>query len=192
MQTLIKKIRAIPKAYVSFADIRKVASMGDASLRVAVSRLVKRGDLAAIGKGVFTYDVAAIDWEQFAVEQYLPSYISFESALARYSVLSQQPQGLTLATARRSKKVQTPFQMLFYRHIQSRLFWGYEKEGCTLIAELEKAFLDLLYLSLNGYATFDIEEMNCHLLDMKKVRLYAHRFQSKRLTAFLKKVLLLT
>lgn len=188
MSKLLQKINNIPKAWFSFADIRKITGLDDKSLAVSLSRMVKKGELSRIAGGIYTTGVSKIDWEQFAVEKYPPSYISFESALARHNILSQQPVSLIMATTNRSKKVKLLENMVIYRHIQPKLFWGYLKEDNILIAEPEKAFLDLAYLSLNGYAKFDPEEMNLDFLDKKKIKTYLKKFNSPRLNKLIKKI----
>lgn len=188
MSKLLQKINSIPKAWFSFADIRKISGLDDKSLAVSLSRIIKRGELVKVAKGIYATDASKINWEQFAIEKYLPSYISFESALARHNILSQQPVNLTVATANRSKKTKMQDNLIIYRHIQPKLFWGYLKEDNILIAEPEKAFLDLAYLSLNGYAKFDPEEMNLDLLDKQKIKTYLKKFNSSRLTALIEKI----
>ncbi len=188
MKKLIQKINNIPKPYFSFSDIRKIAGMEDASLKVSLSRIVKRGELIRLSKGIYAVDAFKIDWEQFAGETYSPSYISFESALARYNILSQQPASIILATTRRGKIMELKEKTIIYRHIMPRLFWGYEREENRLIAEPEKAFLDLAYLSLNGYAKFDPEEMNLNFLNKKKTKIYLKKFNSTRLSRLMEKI----
>jgi predicted transcriptional regulator of viral defense system len=188
MSKLLQKINSIPKNWFTFADIRKITGLDDKSLAVTLSRMVKRTELIRIAGGIYTTDLTKIDWEQFAVEKYSPSYISFESALARHNILSQQPVSLTLATTNRSKKIKMLENMIIYRHIQPKLFWGYLKEENILIAEPEKAFLDLAYLSLNGYAKFDPEEMNLDLLDKQKIKAYLKKFNSSRLSRLIEKI----
>lgn len=188
MSKLLQKINSIPKSYFSFADIRKISGLGDKSLTVTLSRMMKKGELAKVARGIYATDTSRIDWEQFAVEKYPPSYVSFESALAKHNILSQQPASLTMATTNRSKKMKMLENMIIYRHIQPKLFWGYLKEGNSLMAEPEKAFLDLAYLSLNGYAKFDPEEMNLDFLDKQKIKAYLKKFNSPRLNRLMEKV----
>jgi predicted transcriptional regulator of viral defense system len=181
MERLIEKINKIPKGYFSFADLRKISSLDDESLRVTVSRLVKSGKIAGLVKGIYSADLSKVSWERFAVENYAPSYLSFEWALGYFDILSQKTYSLTLATTRQTKKTITPMGEIFYRHIKPELFWGSKKEAGFLIAEPEKAFLDLAYLSLNGYAKFDPAEMNLSLLNKKKIKIYLKKINSKRL-----------
>ena len=185
MTKLIQKIKSIPRSYFSFIDLKKISDFSDESLRVAVSRMVKRGEITKLSKGIYTVDISKINWEEFAVEMYSPSYLSFEWALARYNILSQKPINLTLAAAKRGRKIITSQNIIIYRHLQPKLFWGFIKEENYLIAEPEKAFLDLAYLSLNGYAKFDIEEMNLGLLDKVKLRKYLKKINYQRLSNLL-------
>lgn len=182
MDKLLPKIKQIPKTYFSFADIQKITQLKKKSLAVSLSRLVADKKIIKIQKGWYTTSNTKLDWENFAITTYAPSYLSFEWALARYNVLSQQTVHLTLATIKRSKTVELSSGVdIIYHHIQPSLFWGYLKEKNYLIADPEKAFLDLAYLSLNGYAHFDPEEMNLTMLKKQKIKQYLAKFKQPRL-----------
>jgi predicted transcriptional regulator of viral defense system len=187
MPKWLQKIKSIPKDYFSLADIMKVTDLGEKSLKVAISRMLKKGELVALRKGVYTLDASKINWEAFAGQIYSPSYLSFEWALARHGVLSQQPANLTLATANRSRKITVADKVIIYHHIQPQLFWGYRREDNFWIAEPEKAFLDLAYLSINGYAKFDAEEMNLKILKKTRIKEYLKKFNNAKLNSLLKR-----
>jgi len=187
MTKLIDKINRIPKGYFSLMDIRKISGMKDDGLKVTLNRLVKSKQIFKIGGGLYALNTAKINWEKLALEIYAPSYLSFEYALAKYNILSQKPHHLTLATSQRAKTVITPRSNLIYHHLNPKLFWGYKKDGGVLIAEPEKAFLDLAYLSLNGYARFDAEEMNIKLLNKALIKNYLNKFKSKKLNNLIRR-----
>ena len=187
MERLIEKINKIPKGYFSFADLRKISDLNDGSLRVAVSRLLKSGKIISLAKGIYAADLSKVSPERFAIENYAPSYLSFEWALGRYNILSQKSYSLTMATTRQTKKISTPIGVIIYRHLKPELFWGYKKEDGYLIAEPEKAFLDLAYLSLNGYANFDPAEMNLNLLNKKKIKAYLKEISLNKLFSLVSK-----
>ena len=189
MTKLIQKIKSIPKNYFSFVDLKKISNLNDESLKVAISRMIKNREIIKLRKGIYALDISKINWENFVIEMYSPSYLSFEWALAKYNILSQKPVNLTLATNRRSKKIITPHNIIFYHHLQSKLFWGFIREENYLIAKPEKAFLDLAYLSLNGYAKFDVEEMNLGLLNKIKLKKYLRKIDYQKLNNFLLDVL---
>jgi len=185
MSELINQIKKIPKTYFSVIDILKVSGLDESSLRVSISRLVKRGELIKIGKGIYTQNNSQVNWEELVCRLYQPSYLSFEWILAREGILSQQPYNLTLATANRSKQIKIGNKIATFHHLKPERFWGYYKKGNVLVAEKEKAFLDLAYLSLNGYAKFDPEEMNLSRLDKIKLSNYSNKFKSKKLNSLL-------
>ncbi len=176
MNTLKEKIKTIPKPYFSLRDIEKISSMDIGGLKVSLNRLVKREELTRISHGLYTMDVAALDFEKIACEIYRPAYVSFESALAMHNVLSQKPLHITLASTNRSKKIRLGDRLAIYHHLKRDLFWGFVRYGDHLLAEPEKAFLDLAYLSSKGYAHFDFEEMNLELLNKKKLERYCRKF----------------
>lgn len=181
MNKLMQKIKLIPKNYFSFADIRKISGLKEQSLKVALSRLAKDGQVTRIGRGFYSLDAAKINWGKIALEIYGPGYVSFESVLADHGILSQKPSNLTIATTKRSRKMETAGLLIFYRHINPELFWGFSNQDGILTATPEKAFLDLAYLSLNGYAHFDVEEMNLDLLDKKRLKEYLNKIDNRKL-----------
>jgi len=185
MTKLAQRIKKIPKGYFSLSDFKKISPLAEASLKVAVARMVKNKELIKLGNKLYCLDITRIDLEKLATQIYYPSYLSFEWALARHNILSQQPMHLTLATPKRSKTICLNNKNIIYHHIKKDLFWGYKNESGILIAEPEKAFLDLAYLSLNGYAKFDTEEMNLKLLDKNKLKEYLKKFKNKKIDKLL-------
>jgi len=182
MNKLKKQLNKIQKSYFSFADLRKITQLDDVSLRVAISRLIKAGEISGLAKGYYCLDRAMVDWQKLALEIYAPSYLSFEWALGQYDILSQKSYALTLATTKRAKQMEVGDIVISYRHLRSDLFFGYMLKDGYLVAEPEKAFLDLAYLSLNGYAKLDVEEMNLELLDKSRIKDYLKKFKDKRLS----------
>ncbi|HMB65974.1 MAG TPA: hypothetical protein VKO42_03780 [Patescibacteria group bacterium] len=181
MNKLLKKINNIPKSYFSLKDLEKVLDMDKNSLKVALNRAVKAGDIIKLTRGIYTRPDSDLPRKHLAVTLYRPSYISLEYALSYYNILSQQPYAITLVTTKRKKELQLQGTPLIYKHIQPSLFWGYTQTEDFLLAEPEKAFLDLAYLSLNGYAEFDPEEMDLEALDPKKIKEYLKKFNSQKL-----------
>lgn len=187
MENLLQKIQTIPRDHFSTADVRKVSNMRAGSLRVSLARLAKEGSIVRLSRGWYTADSTKVDFERLALSLSPGSALSCEWVLAQNGILSQQPTALTLVTTGQGKKKLVGGKMFAYRHIQPRLFWGYRKTGRVLIADSEKAFLDLAYLSLNGYAAFDPEEMNLNRLEKNKIRMYLKKIGSKKLNALIEK-----
>jgi len=189
MNKLANKIKNIPKQPFSYNDLKKITTLSDNSLKVTIFRMVKNGIIIRLRKGVYTTNVSKIDLESFATQGYEPSYLSFEWVLSKYNVLSQKPYNLTLATSRPAKTINIANYIISYHHLQQKMYWGYKRKDAYLEAELEKAWLDLAYLSLNGYAKFDLKEMNLSLLDKKKLKKYLKKIGSKKLNNLVKSVI---
>ncbi len=181
MNSLKKQLNKIKKSYFSFTDLQKISRLDDASLRVAVSRMITAGEIFSLAKGYYCLDKANLDLKKMALEIYAPSYLSFEWALGHYGIMSQKSHALTLATTKRARQIEIGGMLVCYRHLQPSLFFGYLHRDGYLIAEPEKAFLDLAYLSLNGYANFDAEDMSMELLNKNKLKEYLKKFKNKRL-----------
>ncbi|MBU2564092.1 hypothetical protein KKA23_00690 [Patescibacteria group bacterium] len=193
MEKLIQKIKSIPKTYFYLSDIKKISKLNNASLKVAINRLIKNKELIRITKKVYTTNINDVDWKNLSIDIYSPSYISFEYALSFYNILSQKPLHLTLATTKRSKTIETEANNLMYKHIQKKMFWGYvqyHKDSNYLMANPEKAFIDLAYLSLNGYAKFDPEEMNLKILKKNRIKEYLKKINNKKLTKLISSCIL--
>jgi len=79
---------------------------------------------------------------------YQPSYISFESALNFYGILSQFPYEVTSATSKKTKEKNFQGKVFTFTHIKKELFWAYQKKQDFIIAFPEKALLDQLYLTV--------------------------------------------
>lgn len=181
MNKLTKEIIKLPKVTFSLADLRKLPGLQEEYIKTTLSRALKAGEVIRLAGGLYSKNSGEIALENLAINIYNPSYLSFESALNFYNILSQQSTALTLATTKRAKKLSIQNRLVAYRHLKQSLFWGYKKNNDYLLAEPEKAFLDLAYLSLNGYGHFDPKEMNLKLLDIKKLRIYLKRFKSAKL-----------
>ncbi len=92
------------------------------------------------------------------------SYVSLESALARYGMIPEDtPTTMSITTAR-PERLDTPDGRFVFRHIKTPLFFGYvEREMApgqrAVIATPEKALLDLLYLTPGSDALAYLEEL---------------------------------
>lgn len=176
MVDLIKTLYSLDKGYFTTADLEKITGLSRSSLKVSVYRLVKNGILTKIKRGVFQLAFSQIDVRKIANQLYYPSYLSFESALSQYGILSQVPFTQTFATAKRSKKITLWETQVEYRQLKKELFFGYVLAGGIYLAEPEKALLDQLYLVSRGKAVINIEELNLTTIKRDKFNDYAKKF----------------
>lgn len=132
-----------------------------------------------------------------------PSYISLESALSYYHLIPEHVYTHQAVSTRKTITYETLVGHFNYRHLKPELYFGYiiiQKEGLpVIIADLEKAILDYLYLNAAVQTKEDIQGLrwNVHEIEAKlnweKLYAYATIFDSptlnKRLKALKKTVL---
>jgi len=173
---LLQTLRGFNKTYFTVADLEKILELERDSLYVTLNRLVKAGVLIKLRRGVYQPEFQSLELEKVANEIYYPSYLSFESALSRYGILSQIPYTLTFATTKRSKKLTLSGREVEYRQLKKDYFFAYTIKEGIYIAEPEKAILDQLYVMSKGKGESDISEWS--LVGLKKNRFlrYSKKF----------------
>jgi predicted transcriptional regulator of viral defense system len=111
---------------------------------------------------------------------YEPSYVSLESALNFHGILSQFPYEVASITPRKPTAKTSNGKTFRYVRIKSTLFWGYEPVHGFLIAQPEKALLDLLYLQSKGLALAHTDEMDLSRLDKTRLVAYTKQFPAMK------------
>ncbi|MEK6545333.1 MAG: hypothetical protein AAB257_06705 [Nitrospinota bacterium] len=173
---LIKVLEGLHKPFYTISDLEKVTRLSRDSLYVTIKRLIDRGVLEKMGSGIYRLFTTPPSIEKVASSLYMPNYISFESALSRYGVLTLIPYTLIFATTRKSKRFTIEGRDIEFRQLKRNLFWGYEMEGGIYIARPEKAFLDLVYFASRGKASIDMDEIDMAKLSLSKIRELLKKF----------------
>ncbi|MFA4873413.1 MAG: hypothetical protein WC659_05805 [Patescibacteria group bacterium] len=170
MQTFISQLKQLNKPFYTFADIAKVTNnLPLPSLKVALTRAVKSGTLQRLRRGLYIISSRTINPKGLTAYLYLPAYVSFETALAEYGIMSQIPYTITCATTKRSKRLTIADTEIEYRQLKPDLFFGYEKSGDYFMASPEKALLDSIYLVSMGKLSLNLEGLD--LTGIKRQRL---------------------
>jgi predicted transcriptional regulator of viral defense system len=176
---ILKKIKEIGKDFYTIPDLEKISGLKKKSLFVALSRLEKKEEILRIAKGFYILPEQKIDAEKIATQIYAPSYVSFESALARYGILSQIPYAITLATTRKPKTISILGKLADYRRIKKELFFGFSLAEGVYAADPEKALLDTLYFVSLGRTTLSFEELDLSKIDKPKFWRYAKLYPAR-------------
>jgi len=152
----------------------------EAALFLVVKKLIKTGILIKIEKNKYLLEGAKTSDFALANFLYQSSYVSFESALNFYGILSQFPYEISSATARRTVKKEFQDKVFTYTRIKKDLFWGYEKKQGFIIALPEKALADQLYLSSKGYKRMNLDEYNLEIISAPKLKKYLDQYPKTR------------
>ncbi len=176
------------------SDVATLAHISKSAASHALGRLTRKSAIESLKRGVWFYKLGCVIHPYEAIPylvQPWPSYVSLYTALSEYGIIAEIPQVIYGVTADRPHRYQTSLGSYQLHHLPSHLFWGYEMrrfgEGNAPIAEPEKAFLDLAYLSLTPRSRlkFPPRREKRWNLDRKKLTRYTRRFGYPRLEKFL-------
>lgn len=145
---------------------------------------VKKGEILNPRRGIYTK--RTFNAEELACSIFHPSYLSLEYVLVQAGVIFQYDSALT-SVSYLSRTVEVSGQTYSFRQIKPELWLGFEgilQNGYICKASVERAFLDMVYLSA-GNCYFD----NLRPLDKKKVKDLIPTYQSKALEQNVKRIL---
>ncbi len=129
---------------------------------------------------------------EIANRLYLPSYISFEYALAYYRIIPESVYTVTSATSKITREFIAQGKSYEYYRIKKEAYRGYRSEkkglGTILIAEPEKALVDTLYFVDLKRKTLN-ERLNMRNIKKKSALSYALLFKRQSLTKLLRSLL---
>jgi predicted transcriptional regulator of viral defense system len=130
-------------------DISELLVVNSIYASKILGRLAESGEIVHIGRGLWALkNSVTITLLARYITAPFPNYISLQSALYQYGIISQIPGVLYLVSPARRRTARTPVGTISIHHIQPSFFFGYRKESKgILIATQEKALIDFLYLS---------------------------------------------
>ena len=170
-------IRA-PKTVLTINDISLI--WNDSNSKAIKSRLsyyVKNKDLVRIRRGIYAKNQEYNKWE-LATRIFTPSYISFETILAKEGVIFQYQTKIQLASYL-SREVEVDGQIYSYKKLKDTIITdsvGIENVNEMSTASKERAFLDILYVNNNYH--FD----NLRSLNWDKVMTILPIYNNKRMS----------
>ncbi|MEX2405163.1 MAG: hypothetical protein WD579_01010 [Candidatus Paceibacterota bacterium] len=154
----------------------------------------KKGYITKIRRGFYRFSDGELNEKiLFAIagEIYSPSYISLQMVFSFYSLIPESVYEITSVTSRKTRTFDTPIAVFKYRHIKPQLMFGYTPQDIGnrtyLMADVEKALLDFLYLNpdINDTSAFEqlrfnVSEWN-ERVDKRKLERYLEAFENKAL-----------
>jgi len=173
----------------SVTDARKIFKVKkENTLYKLLQRLEKSGLIKRIIKGKYLFtlqEVGDFDLANFLVN---PSYVSLESALSFYGILSQFPYTITSVTPLKSQKIIYQGKEYEFAHLESKYFFGFVKKDKFLIAIPEKALLDELYFMAKQLRKIHLDDLDLKLIDRKKFRYLSRKYKFLPLQNLIKKL----
>ena len=183
---IIKKFKEKEISLFTFSDFKKLFQIKkDNTAYKILERLTKKGILKRLVKKKYLFVFSESDDFQIANFLYSPSYISLESALSFYGIITQFPYQITSVTPKKTKTIKTLNKEFSYSHIKPELFFDYEKKEKFLIASKEKALFDYLYLCSKGLKRFEKDDFDLKAINKKKFLSLLKETKQEKLKEFL-------
>ncbi len=177
---------------VSLADVRKfIPGLRQETLY----RWHKTGKIVIIAPGYYSLSGALkseTDLFVAANRIYSPSFISLHTALEFYGLIPETVLTITSVSTRKTRNINSSSGRFLYRSVKPEFYFGYKvvsQGGSTfLIAEPERALVDLLYLrkdlsDAGELAELRIDRDNFRKLDTDKLQEMAAGFSRDPKTA---------
>lgn len=181
MSLLTKKIYDSSVQMYTLESLKEILTIEkESSLYKVINRLMESGVLENIERNKYILNKYSGSDFSLANFIYEPSYISFESALNHYGILSQFPYEVTSATLKQTKSKEFNGKLYNFYRLKKELFWGYQKEENYLIAEKEKALLDQIYLASKGIKMVHFDEYDLSHIDKRKIKSYLTHYQQTK------------
>ena len=157
------------------------------AVRVRLSYYVRRGKLYRIRKGLYAKD-EGYDKLELATRIYTPSYVSFETILAREGLIFQFHTQISVASYL-TREIEVDGQSFSFRKIKMPILthsMGVESKQEVSFATKERAFLD------SNYLRGDYQVDNPNSLDWDKVfamlPIYQNQSMERRVRRYYKHV----
>ena len=122
---------------------------------------IEKNKYLVTGKNISSFEIANF--------LYQPSYISLETALNYWGILSQFPFEITNITSKKNVSKKFDEKVYVYSHISNKYFGMFTKKEGILIALPEKALFDQLYLVSKGIKTANFDEYDLKKINRKKL-----------------------
>ena len=173
-------------------ELQRILHTTESRTKCFLEEYTRGGLFLRLKKGLYMLGTDPLPEEEIANRLYRPSYLSFEYAMATYSLLPEMPYSVTSATTKPTRTFAMGEKTFSYFTINREAFAGYlpvKRAGRTvLMAEPEKALVDYLYFVSLGKKPKN-DRLNLASLDRQKVLHYASLYQRTGLDQLLKNIL---
>lgn len=191
---IIRKLNTVGLSVFTLTDFAKIFRINNRqTVYKKIQRLEKRGMIQKLIKGKYIYLPNKPADFTLANFLYQPSYVSLESALSFYGIITGFTYQITSITNKKAKLYVWGEKSFKYAKVKTEYFWGWEKKENFLIADREKAVLDYLYLAFKGWRIIDrqnlTEDFDFSSLNKRKLKDYIKKFNNLKFSQFVKKII---
>jgi hypothetical protein len=161
-------IQNIP--YLSKIALSSYLNKNSNTLRNSISYWIKNESLIRLKRGFFVFQKFidkgdnALYYSRFlATKMIEPSYLSKESVLQDYQMLTDVGYGYSIVTTKKTNSITNKFGTFNYQSIKKDLFMGFSKKSYGsmnwYVASKAKALFDYIYFNQNKFDEINEKEL---------------------------------
>ncbi|HPC36872.1 MAG TPA: hypothetical protein P5268_09580 [Candidatus Marinimicrobia bacterium] len=189
-ETLRQKLQKRP--FFESLEIETLLGQSEQAALPRISRWVNQGKLIQLRRGKYLlppqYQVLSANPFYISNYLYCPSYVSLYTALQYYGCIPEAVKVIQAVTTRQTASWETAIGRFQYFSIKPERFFGYTEikfgngeQQRALIADLEKALIDVCYFSpgewnLNRWSELRLQ--HCELINLERLRDYSAQMKS--------------
>jgi len=173
-------------------DVRRIFGVSKVAAAFLVHRYAKKKFIRRLKRGIYAlYDTSVPDI-YLANKLYEPSYVSLEFALSFHRVIPETVYEITSITTKPTRQFNALGKVFSYHRIKKEAFTGYavyrQRDISALIADPEKAFVDLTYLRMRRKREL-LSRFDKKRIDPARALRYAKLFNNEKLSSIIKTTL---
>lgn len=171
-------------------DFRRIFPIPKDQIQYFLETQSKQGLFIRLKRGLYVLKTDPPSDEEIANALYKPSYLSFEYAMARYSIIPESVYNLTSATTKPTRLFTMDHLAFSYYTIKQEAYTGYYLDTGgkrVLIADPEKALADYLYFIAIGQRFWN-DRFDVSRLDKHKLMEYAKLFEREKVMELVEKL----
>jgi len=169
-------------------EIMRLFGLSQPTATKLLHRYYQKRFITRLKRDMYTISDFNVPELYLANRLYAPSYISLEFALSYHRVIPENVYEITSVTTKATRRFRALGKNFSYRKIKREAFAGYasvRRNNITfLIAEPEKAFVDLLYFRLRRRQK-PITRFSKEKLNRARAIRYAKSFNSDKLVSII-------
>ena len=166
-------------------EFQRIFKMSYNNSKSFINRNVKRNLIIKLKNGLYTLSSTSVPKFLIANKLYVPSYVSFETALSYYSIIPETVYTIFSATTKASREFEAQDSHFVFHRVKKEAFFGYVPKRVdnivVLIAEPEKALMDYLYFIGLKKKSFS-DRLNLKNVSKNKLLKFTQYYKNDKLT----------
>ena len=176
----------------STREFRLLLDVSESAAFRLLWRYEQKGILVKLKRGLYALKSDLPSTYLIANKLYVPSYISFDTALSYYGVIPETIYSVTSATTKITREFEVAGIAYNYHRIKKKAYTGYKPikflGTIVLMAEPEKALADYLYFVDLKKRGLHYERINLRKIKQNKLIKYIKLFGRPKMLELMEKV----